>query len=192
MNETIMKVLLHVATFRVILPETYQRNFLAAGERKSASQALKRLERGGYLRSYPLSAKRKYFALTWKAVRWLRKQGVIVPRSYANPIKPLRLPTVMSVLHYCGLAPVGQRRPFRPAFDTARFPRLAKQVSERRTGSAACQDRSFSTARMSCCLSSTTAAQTLSAGSSSTRFSCCLLRNGSRNLLRSSGPTSLA
>ena len=36
----------------------------------------------------------------------------------------------MSVLHYCGLAPVGQRRPFRPAFDATRFPRLAKQVSE--------------------------------------------------------------
>jgi len=97
--------------------------------RAAVGSWIKRLRQSGYLESAPLDRYRHYYRLSEKAVAYLRhKRGVRVSRAATRPIKPYRKPEKYAFLLYCSMQGVPSREPYRPGYDSARFPEIAAYI----------------------------------------------------------------
>jgi len=91
---------------------------------------IKRLRASHWLESAPLDEHRCYYRLSNKAVVFLRtKHGIRVSRAATRPLKPLRKPERHAFLLYTSHDVVPRPEPYRPAFDSERFPEIAAVVA---------------------------------------------------------------
>ena len=97
--------------------------------RTAAGSWTKRLRQSGYLESAPLDRHRHYYRLSERAVAYLRhKRGVRVSRAATRPLKPYRKPEKYAFLLFCSMPTQPSREPYRPGFDSSRFPEIAAYI----------------------------------------------------------------
>ncbi len=119
-----------IAQHRAAFPEPFQRRHFARVHGAGVASWFQRRVENEQLVPRNLYGKRKYYSITEKTVRILRRSGRHVSRSAARPLGPEAKRSLFAFALYCNPEQGALKTIYRPAFDPELFPQLAARCNQ--------------------------------------------------------------